>query len=99
MTASLTLRLAASVLLLGLLAWRVDLSTLGAHFTDIRPLWALAALALTVPQVVLSAWRWRLTARRIGLSLALWPAVREYYLATFLNQILPGGVLGDATRA
>ena len=46
MTVSLTLRLAASVLLLGLLAWRIDLSTLGAHLADIEPLWALAALAL-----------------------------------------------------
>ena len=26
-------------------------------------------------------------------------AVREYYLAMFLNQVLPGGVLGDVTRA
>ena len=26
-------------------------------------------------------------------------ALREYYLATFLNQILPGGVMGDVSRA
>ena len=26
-------------------------------------------------------------------------AVREYYLATFLNQVLPGGVMGDVNRA
>ena len=55
--------------------------------------------ALGVPQVVLSAWRWRLTAARLGAHLPLGAAVREYYLATFLNQVLPGGVMGDAARA
>jgi len=99
MTPSVTLRLAATGILFALLAWHIDLGALASRFADIEPLWALAALGLTVPQVVLSAWRWRLTARRIGLSLGLQAAVREYYLATFLNQVLPGGVLGDATRA
>jgi uncharacterized membrane protein YbhN (UPF0104 family) len=59
----------------------------------------LAALLLSVLQVVLSAWRWRYTARRVGLELPLEAAVVEYYLATFLNQVLPGGVMGDVTRA
>ncbi|ROO30457.1 hypothetical protein SAOR_01155 [Salinisphaera orenii MK-B5] len=93
------LRLSVTVILLGLVAWRLDTAEIAAQLGTIAPGWALAALALTVPQVVVSAWRWRLTAHGIGLDLRLPVAVREYYLATFLNQILPGGVLGDATRA
>jgi len=93
------LRSSATAALFALLYWRLDIGALADEFADIQALWVLAALALTVPQVVLSAWRWRLTARQIGLSLPLAAAIREYYLATFLNQILPGGVLGDATRA
>lgn len=85
--------------LIALLAWQLDSGAIAAEVSDIAPAWMLAALALTVPQVLISAWRWRLTAREIGLWLPLRVAVREYYLATFLNQVLPGGVLGDATRA
>lgn len=54
---------------------------------------------LTIFQVVVSAWRWQYTASCLDLSLPMLVAVREYYLATFLNQVLPGGVLGDVNRA
>lgn len=72
---------------------------LAAAFSAPEPLWLAAAIALSVPQLVLSAWRWRLTATRLGAPLGLGDAVREYYLASFLNQILPGGIMGDAARA
>ncbi|NWO10920.1 flippase-like domain-containing protein [Chromohalobacter salexigens] len=93
------LRLGVSGALIGLLAWRLDAQALRDAFVAPAPGWLLLALALSVPQVVLSAWRWRLTARRMGLTLPLRRAVAEYYMATFLNQVLPGGVMGDASRA
>ena len=34
-----------------------------------------------------------------GASLPLRSAVSEYYRGSFLNQVMPGGVVGDATRA
>src|SRR5690606_28998264 len=49
-------------------------------------------------QVALSAFRWRFTAARLGIALPFRQALREYYLASFLNQMLPGGVVGDASR-
>lgn len=85
--------------LLACLLWQIDLGAVARQLHDLRYPWLLAALALTVPQVVISAWRWRLTARCMGLTLSMGAAIREYYLATFLNQVLPGGVLGDANRA
>lgn len=69
-------------------------SLLGA---DLRWI-AASALVLTV-QTVLSALRWQLTARQLGISINPANAVREYYLAQFVNQALPGGVIGDAGRA
>ena len=64
-----------------------------------RPSWVLAALVLSGVQVAVLAWRWSFTARRLGVDLP-WPvAWREYYLSIFLNQVLPGGVLGDVARA
>lgn len=57
---------------------------------------ALAALTL---QTVLSALRWQLTARHLGMSFGTGYAIREYYLSQVMNQSLPGGMVGDASRA
>jgi uncharacterized membrane protein YbhN (UPF0104 family) len=48
---------------------------------------------------VLSALRWQLTARQLGIALGTWQAIREYYLSQVVNQTLPGGMIGDAGRA
>ena len=58
----------------------------------------LALLALTM-QTVLSAVRWQVTARQLGIFFGAGHAVREYYLAQVVNQSLPGGMIGDAGRA
>jgi uncharacterized membrane protein YbhN (UPF0104 family) len=59
----------------------------------------LAALGIGLVTTVLSAGRWVLVARRLGLRLELGPAVADYYRASFLNSVLPAGVLGDVQRA
>jgi uncharacterized membrane protein YbhN (UPF0104 family) len=59
----------------------------------------LAALGIGLATTVLSAWRWCLVARRLGLRLSLSRAVLDYYRALFLNAVLPAGVLGDVQRA
>ncbi|PHQ26389.1 hypothetical protein CLH62_01975 [Marinobacter guineae] len=97
--ARLAARWLFTALLIGLVVWSVDGSELWQELGRISPIILLPAFALTVLQVALSAWRWRYTVERLGLSLPFGVAVREYYLATFLNQVLPGGVLGDVNRA
>lgn len=63
------------------------------------PLWlAAAVLALTV-QTFACAARWQVTAAGLGIALPQPIALREYYLSQLVNQLLPGGVLGDAGRA
>jgi uncharacterized membrane protein YbhN (UPF0104 family) len=61
--------------------------------------WLFAAMAALTLQTWLSAQRWRFTATRLGQVLPFRRAVGEYYLAQFLNQTLPGGMGGDASRA
>ena len=92
-------RLAASLGLIAALLFWLEPQTLAAAFAAPAPIWLVAALVLGFPQVALSAWRWRLTANRLGAPLRFGESLREYYVATFLNQILPGGVMGDAARA
>ena len=61
--------------------------------------WLLAAALVLTLQIVLSARRWQLTASQLGITLSAGTVVREYYLSQLVNQVLPGGVLGDARRA
>jgi uncharacterized membrane protein YbhN (UPF0104 family) len=75
--------------------WRASLALLAG--ADLRWLGA-AALVLTL-QTVLSALRWRITAARLGIVISKLEALREYYLSQVVNQSLPGGMLGDASRA
>lgn len=80
-----------------------------ALFLDVTAVWQelvrfswpilLVAMVVSVLQVLGSAWRWRYTAGKLSIELPMVVAVREYYLATFLNQVLPGGVMGDVNRA
>lgn len=58
-----------------------------------------AALGIGLTTTVLSAWRWCLVARGLGLPLGLGEAVAHCYRAVFLNSVLPVGVLGDVERA
>ena len=88
-----------TVLVIGFVIRSIDSGELWQELAGFSPFVLVPALALTVFQVALSAWRWRYTVERLGLPLAYGVAVREYYLATFLNQVLPGGVLGDVNRA
>lgn len=95
----LLLRWLATFIILGLVFAFVDLSALVSRLTMVPVSLVVLALGISVVQVVLSAWRWRYTAGRLGIAIPMGFAVREYYLANFLNQLLPGGVMGDVNRA
>ncbi|MDX1567001.1 MAG: lysylphosphatidylglycerol synthase transmembrane domain-containing protein [Longimicrobiales bacterium] len=92
-------RLLVTIGLLVVLGLTLDPGDILAQLRRARLPWIGLALLVSVGQVALSAWRWRFTATRLGLPLSFARALREYYLATFLNQVLPGGVLGDVSRA
>ena len=92
-------RTGVSLTLLAVLVWWLDAGALMGRLAEFDPRWALAALVISLPQILLLAFRWRFTAGRLGLDLSFRTALWEYYLATFLNQVLPGGVMGDVSRA
>ncbi|SPJ33478.1 lysylphosphatidylglycerol synthase transmembrane domain-containing protein [Kushneria phyllosphaerae] len=98
LTSSLV-RWVLTLVILASVVWLVDIGALLTRMRDLSPGWMALALLISIPQIMLSAWRWQLTARHMGMSLSLPTAISEYYLSTFLNQILPGGVTGDLGRA
>ncbi len=96
------LRFIAPIALLALLAFLVsktDLDALLAAFSQVSTAHVILGLGLVQVQVVVSALRWRFTAGRLGEAMPASVAISEYYVASFLNQSLPGGVAGDAIRA
>lgn len=93
------LRIAVSVIvLLAVVLW-LDPLAVASEVQGFSLPWLVLGLAISVVQMMLCAWRWRLTAGLIGVPLRFRYALGEYYLAQFINQVLPGGVLGDAGRA
>jgi glycosyltransferase 2 family protein len=59
----------------------------------------VVAFALGVIATAAAAWRWRVIARRLGLSLQWMPSLAAYYRSQFLNTVLLGGIFGDVHRA
>ena len=93
------LRVLVSLALLATLAFFLDPSAILNHIGDLEPIWLTAALTLGTLQIALSAERWRRTAARLDVPLGKRRALADYYIAGFTNQVLPGGIIGDAGRA
>ena len=93
------LRWALSLSVLGLLLLWLEPRRIAAELADMHTAWLLLAVLTATAPTFLSAWRWRFTAARLGLPLSAKTALADYYLAGFVNQVLPGGVVGDAWRA
>ena len=82
-----------------LLVWTLaDAEDALARLGSVQWEWLVLAFVAANAQIVLSATRWMLVARRLGLSLSWRYAVAEYYLAQLVNQTVPGGV-GGGRRA
>lgn len=93
------LRLLLGLGILAALLWWHSTDAFVDALHAIDPLSIVVALAIGFLTTVLSATRWRLVARRLGLDLPLTGAVTDYYKAQFLNAVLPAGILGDVHRA
>ena len=77
----------------------VDVSDVFARLGALHAGWVALGVAISVAQMPLLAWRWVYTAERLGIELSWRRAVPEYWLGVLANQVLPGGVTGDVSRA
>lgn len=93
------LRIGASGLLLGWLAWRTDWRQADDAFTHLRVgYWLLAVLTYALAQVISSV-RWALLARPLGFRQPVRQFIGFYYIGMFFNLVLPTSVGGDVVRA
>jgi len=81
-----------------LVAYFVDVGEAVSLVAQADWYWLVPAVVIVQIQILLSALRWKITANRLGLPLTTRRAISEYYLATFANLTLPGGITGDAAR-
>lgn len=98
--AGLALRLAISFILLGAIVWAVDGAGLWSRLASADFSWFLLAVAFGILANIVSAWRWLIISRHLGLSATAVHLLPAYGRGVTLNTILPGATLGgDAYRA
>ncbi|MGD1882396.1 MAG: YbhN family protein [Paracoccaceae bacterium] len=95
----LILKLAFSASLIGATLYVAGAAPVWAALAEADLRWLGVAAFCLISVTVLMARRWQLVAQSLGLDLTYGLALREYFLSGLINQILPGGVLGDASRA
>ena len=98
---ALPLRIAVSFLMLGVLWWRFP----EINWADLIPawnrdtiLWLLAATTMTFIGIVLSAVRWQVVLRALGLRERLRLLVQLYFAGQFVSNVLPTTIGGDVLR-
>lgn len=91
------LKIAAAALLLAVLYRAADWRTVGRTLATLDLRYLAAALALFVPQTLLSAWRWRMLVRPVQM-IPYTAALRHTAIAAAWNLIVPSK-LGDLSKA
>lgn len=97
------LRVAGTVVGIGILARTVDIPKAAASLGHADPVWISAALGLTCVAVVASVLEWGVLIRTVSApaqaSLFTWRRLSSSYLQSlFFTQVIPAGVGGDAVR-
>ena len=69
-----------------------------AIITRVDLLFFPIVLLISILQYALSAWRWSYIASKTQSTIRYTDAIRYYYIAGFLNNILPTGIIGDVYR-
>ena len=87
-----------TVLLAAALWGVVDTDKLAELFASADPRWCAVAVLMLPAQAVLGGLRWQRVARDLDLPLPRRHALQEYGLSMALNQLMPGGMAGDAVR-
>lgn len=90
-------KIAAAVVLLAALYAAADWRAVAGAISRLDAAFLVAALALFVPQTLLSAWRWQGLIRPVR-SIALSTAVRQTLASSALNLVAPSK-LGDLSKA
>lgn len=93
------LRAAVTLLLLAVVASRLDWSQIAQRLRDGNPLDFLLAVAIVLGALVAGAWRWHVLLHGAGVPLGVTRLARIYAVSTFSGTFLPTSAGGDVARA
>lgn len=91
-------RIAISAVLLAVVVSRIGFDVLVEHLARIEPVVVGVAILLSVGNVTISAWKWRLLLGIKGRELPFRLLWTYYYIGQFFNAFLPTAIGGDAAR-
>lgn len=91
-------KIAVSLILLGYLASKIDLTSIQARIRSADTLFLAAAVGLYGMMLLLSTWRWRLLLHALGYPVPLFRLSSSYLVASFFNNFLPSNIGGDIVR-
>jgi len=91
-------RIVGPAVVLAVLVWRLGTGPFldGVRTIDGGVLAAAAGIAVLT--TLCCAWRWKIIAGGLGVTLSLPAAVAAYYRSQFINVTVPGGIVGDVHR-
>ena len=92
-------RLLGSLILVGLLVWRIDWRQVASAFAQLETSYWLLALGLYLLTQGVSAARWQMLGRILGLGGGWRDYLSPYFIGMFFNLVLPTSVGGDVVRA
>jgi uncharacterized membrane protein YbhN (UPF0104 family) len=92
------IQVGASIAALAGTLYFVDRAEIRHHLRHMQSGWLALTLAILLAQFVVAGARWWFFARKLSAPLGFSRALAEYFLAGFLNQVLPFGILGDVSR-
>ena len=95
--------------LLDILKYAISISLIYALFIDygknivntfqlINIDYVILIILLSVMQYILSAYRWMYISKYTNLNITFKDSLKFYYISSFMNNILPGGIVGDIFR-
>jgi uncharacterized membrane protein YbhN (UPF0104 family) len=95
----LLLRIAVGGTIIAILLTRSDVDTIARVLSRAHPGLVALSLLLMIGMILVTAVRWRIFLRLLGLLLAAGTLLRVHFTGTFFNTFLPTGVGGDAYKA
>ena len=93
------IKLAVSVLFLGMIAWSLRGESLAPALRRLDPAWALGSVGLSVAMVMTSCLKWMVLLRVQGLREPYGPLLKLYFIGYYFSCLLPSNVGGDLVRS
>ena len=93
------LRVAVTGALVAYVAGRTDWNKVGPAFAQLDLRYWLGATALLIATQIVSAYRWQICARQLGIERSIAQLTGFYFIGMYFNLLLPTSVGGDVVRA